>query len=137
VALSEELELCAAYLDIESARLGARLRHALDVPAALGACRVPALALLTLVQNAVRHAIAEREEGGALAIEARREAARLVLAVSDDGPAFSLEQSEPGHGLDNLRARLAAFYGAEGALAVVPAEAGKWVVFLIPEGPGA
>ena len=114
MALSEELELCAAYLDIESARLGARLRHTLDVPAELGAWRVPALALLTFVQNAVRHVIAEREEGGALSIEARREGAGLVLAVWDDGPAFSLAQSEPGHGLDNLRPRLAAFYGAEG-----------------------
>jgi len=98
---------------------------------------VPALALLTLVQNAVRHVIAEREEGGALAIEARREAAGLVLAVWDDGPAFSLAQSDPGHGLDNLRARLAAFYGGEGELEVVPAEAGKRVVVRIPEGMGA
>ena len=137
VALSEELELCAAYLEIESARLGARLRHTLDVPAELGACRVPALALLTLVQNAVRHAIAEREEGGALAIEARREGAGLVLAVWDDGPAFSLAQSEVGHGLDNLRARLAAFYGAEGALEVVAAEGGKRVVVRIPAGPAS
>jgi len=48
------------------------------------------------VQNAVRHVIAEREEGGALSIEARREGAGLVLAVWDDGPAFSLAQSEPG-----------------------------------------
>ena len=88
------------------------------------------------MQNAVRHVIAEREEGGALSIEVRREAACLVLAVWDDGPAFALEDSEPGHGLDNLRARLAAFYGAEGALEVVPAEAGKRVVVRIPEGPG-
>jgi len=86
------------------------------------------------VQNAVRHAIAEREEGGALAIEAWREAAGLALAVWDDGPAFSLAQSEAGHGLDNLRARLAAFYGTEGALA---GEAGKRVVVRIPEGSGA
>ncbi|MET0517251.1 MAG: histidine kinase, partial [Burkholderiaceae bacterium] len=67
-SLGDELMLVRAYLELMHLRMPDRLGYAIDVPAALQATRFPPMALLTLVENAVRHGIDPSEEGGRIEI---------------------------------------------------------------------
>jgi signal transduction histidine kinase len=104
VPLAEELDLVQRYLDIEQVRLGDRLTLRVDIDPDAWHARVPSLLLQPLVENAVRHAIAPREQGGAIAISARRNNGRLCVVVEDDGPGMTAESE--GIGLANTRERL-------------------------------
>jgi hypothetical protein len=105
VRLDAELAFTEDYLGLERARLGDRLRVRLEVPEEMAACLVPVLGLQVLVENAVKHAIAPRAEGGELVIRATRDGNWLTVAVEDPGSGTS---SKPGLGsaLENLRSRL-------------------------------
>ncbi len=113
-ALKEEVEFLQAYLEIEQARYGDRLRVAFDVdPDALDV-PVPYLVLQPLVENAVKHGIAPRRRGGRLEVRARLEGGSLCLEVIDDGP--GMPEGRPangrqGIGLANTRARLEHLFG--------------------------
>jgi signal transduction histidine kinase len=110
VALREEMRIVTDYLEIERARFGERLMYELDVPADLEAHEVPAFAIQTLVENSVKYAVSPRVQGARIVVKVRA-GDRLVIEVRDDGPGFSGSPWLAGHGLDNLRARLAALYG--------------------------
>jgi sensor histidine kinase YesM len=118
VPLAQEVRTVADYLEIEKARLGERLCYTLDVPEELGPAELPPLSLQTLVENAVKHAVAPRREGGRIRIGARRDDACLVVEVADDGPGFGPADIPAGHGLDNLQERLVALFGERGRLEV-------------------
>jgi len=132
VALRTEVEIVRAYLGIEEARLGDRLRHAIEVPPELEPCAVPPLALHTLVQNSVKHVAAARREPTEIRVRVEARDGRLWLGVWDDGAPFSLAAAAPGHGLDGLRARLAVLYGEDGRLDVEGADGGKVVSLTLP-----
>ncbi len=110
--LGEELEFLRAYLDIERVRFGDRLTVIEHIEPGLDAVHVPSLLLQPVVENAVRHAVAPRPEGGRITIEARREGERLVLTVADDGPGFDpaapTAPNGEGFGLHSVRERLRA-----------------------------
>lgn len=127
VPLEQELKIVRDYLEIETTRFGARLRYAIDVPEALRARKVPPLALATLVENAVKHVVARRPEGAAIAIAAAEEDGRVTLEVMDDGPGFSLENIAQDHGLGNLAGRLELLFGERAELDVMRRD-GKTVV---------
>lgn len=97
-SLRDELNLVERYLSIERLRLGDRLRVQVDVtPDALEA-RVPSLVLQPIVENAVRHAVASRIDGGTISIVGRRDGPHLVVEVADDGAAavsFTHSSSRP------------------------------------------
>ena len=101
--LGEELEFLRSYLAIEQTRLGDRLKVEVDVPAELLSVPVPSLLLQPLVENAVRHAIAPRAEGGHIRLVARAEDECLRIDVADDGPGLSAGSDHPGEGF-GLRA---------------------------------
>jgi sensor histidine kinase YesM len=125
VALGEELRVVIDYLEIERVRFGDRLRYDIDVPDELRGAQVPAFAVQTLVENSVKYAVSAQRHGARIAVRGRRDAGRLRLEVTDDGPGFSGEIWQPGHGLDALRARLGALYGpAARLIAPVPRAAG-------------
>jgi len=111
VPLAHELKIVADYLEIERTRFGERLSYVLDVPADAAACEVPPLAVQTLVENSVKHAIAPRPQGGRIRVEADVAGAQLLVRVWDDGPGFTTAAIRPGHGLDNVQGRLAARNG--------------------------
>ncbi|MBN2172231.1 MAG: histidine kinase [Candidatus Krumholzibacteriota bacterium] len=92
VTLATELEAVDRYLRVERARLGDRLRVERELAPGVEAELLPGLVLQPLVENAVRHAVAPRAEGGRVRIEARVEGDRLLLAVADDGPGLPAEQ---------------------------------------------
>ncbi len=120
IPLGEELQIVTDYLEIERVRFGDRLGYQLDVPDELRAIAIPAFAVQTLVENSVKYAVSPRKHGAKIQVRAHRHNDRLTLEISDDGPGFSGPVWLAGHGLDGLRARLDALYGA-GAELVAPA----------------
>ena len=116
VPLSAELDLVRGYLDIEQVRLGDRLSVEVLVDARAMNGRVPSLLLLPLVENAVRHAIAPREQGGRIVVTATHTSGRLRISVDDDGPGLVTHPNGTGIGLANTRERLMHRYGADQTL---------------------
>ena len=114
--LCQELHVVEDYLEIERTRFGDRLHFSMDVPADLSDLEVPPLALQTLVENSIKHAVSPSRHGGEILVTARLEAGSLVMEVSDDGPGFERASIEQGHGLENLQERLTALFGGEGRL---------------------
>jgi signal transduction histidine kinase len=112
--LGDEERLVRAYLDLMQMRMPDRLAFTVDVDPALRPMRFPPMALLTLVENAIRHGIDPSTESGNVAVGARRIDEKTVhLWVADTGVGMT-EHAGQGTGLTNLDARLKAFFG-EGA----------------------
>jgi signal transduction histidine kinase len=111
--LASELELLRAYLELMHLRMPDRLQYGIALPAEMGSLRFPSMALLTLVENAVRHGIDPSEDGGRVDVGGARDPAsgELRLWVVDTGVGMA-ETAAQGTGLANLRARLQAFYGS-------------------------
>lgn len=110
VTLQEEMNFLTLYLDIERTRLRDRLDVCLDVDEGARVALVPHLILQPLVENAIRHAIAPRVEGGRVTILAKRQGDRLQLVVRDDGPGLQSDPNTTGLGLQNTRQRLQHLY---------------------------
>lgn len=124
--LGAELSLVRSYLEVMQLRMPDRLQTATSVPEALQAQRFPPMALLTLVENAVRHGIDPSEEGGRIEIGARADGPRVHVWVADTGR--GLDPAAPlGTGLANLRQRLEAFYGPGTQLHLGEGEGGRGV----------
>jgi LytS/YehU family sensor histidine kinase len=131
VLLSEEWRFTHDYLAFERLRLGNRLRVEEDADAAALAAIVPPLIFQPLVENAVRHGIAGRPDGGRIAISARAIDHRLRLRVSDDGPG-PVHASSGGIGLTSIRRRLAARYGDRAQMVIETASSGFTVTMTLP-----
>ena len=111
VDFEQELEFLKCYLDIEHIRFQDRLTVKMDIdPHALKAM-VPNLILQPIVENAVRHGVARHTDPGQITIRARRQGARLIMNVEDNGPGLKVNSNGSGIGLSNTRARLEQFYG--------------------------
>jgi signal transduction histidine kinase len=132
VRLNDEIGFVNAYLDIEQARFGERLRVRIDVEEAAGEIRIPAMIVQTLAENAVKHGVAAVRGPGSIVISARLRDAKLRIAVEDSGPGFPSgirpdclpEPSRGGYGLRNVRERLRTHYGSAARLAFGRSPAG-------------
>jgi sensor histidine kinase YesM len=135
VSLQKELEFLRCYLDIERVRFQDRLTTSLDVePRALDT-PVPNLILQPIVENALRHGVAQRSAPGRVEISAKRENGSLRIQVRDNGPGLSAitkanGKIREGLGLSNTRARLAQLYGAAHRFELSNAPDGGLVVTL-------
>ena len=118
VPLSQELKIVRDYLDIERTRFGQRLRYTVESPAVLDGVKAPPLALQTLVENSIKHVVAQRAEGATIRVTASTSDDSVRIDVIDDGPGFSLESITPEHGLGNLLSRLELLFGDRGQLSV-------------------
>lgn len=117
VALAKELEVARRYLGLERLRLADRLDVVWEVDAEAESLLLPAFALQTLVENAVKHGIEPSEEGGSVRIAIAEREGFLIAQVVDDGMgADPLGVSQEGHGLELLGRRLSARYGDAGTL---------------------
>ncbi|MBC8025265.1 MAG: histidine kinase [Steroidobacteraceae bacterium] len=115
VSLERELEMVEDYLALESMRLAERLRVEREIEPAARTSRVPAMLLQTLVENAIKHGIAELKEGGTLRIEARV-TDQLRLTVTNPRPLSGSNTHGEGLGIKNSTERLRLLFGARASL---------------------
>jgi two-component system, LytTR family, sensor kinase len=134
VFLAEELEYVQRYVDIQKVRFGERLTYRVDVAEALTNAQVPSLLLQPLVENAIKHGLAERVAGGEIRVAAVQNGAVLSLSVYNDRPALAAdwETDGAGVGLANLRTRLGIMRGDAADLAVRNLDGGVEVVVTLP-----
>lgn len=124
VSLKEEMNYVDAYLDLEKARFQDRLRieKRFEIPESVWNLKIPFLIIQPLVENAVKHGISRKEQGGTVSIEASEQDAHLVVRVKDDGTGTQPSRvqkilSEPqrsgeeGIGLRNINQRLIHLFG--------------------------
>ncbi len=115
IPLREELEFIDSYLDIESVRFGSgKLVVQKEVEPAALETFVPSMIVQPLVENAVKHGISKRLEGGRIIIRARSDDGRTIIEIEDNGTGLPQEsQEEPGLGigLTNVNERLQVIYG--------------------------
>jgi len=113
VALEQEVRYLQQYLEIEKARFAERLLVTLDIPTGLLPAQVPILILQPLVENAIKHGISKRTQGGAIQVSASCAGGMLSLRVGNDGPPLSTawQSQGTGIGISNLRTRLEIMYG--------------------------
>ncbi|MFC1492541.1 sensor histidine kinase [candidate division KSB1 bacterium] len=114
VTLDEELKMLRIYLDIEERRFRDRLKININVDPNLLGVIVPNLLLQPLVENAIRHGISTKAEGGKIEINAKKIDERLLLEIIDDGSGLKDSQTtiiNEGFGLKNTRERLKQLYG--------------------------
>ena len=133
VTLDEEWSFVSRYLAVERIRFGDRLVVREEMPPALLDERVPAFALQTLVENAVRHGAAPRVAPTEIVVAAAGGASGLVLSVRNTGgggPARAAENGA-GTGLARLRERLAVLYGSAARLECGPAADGGYEAVLV------
>jgi two-component system LytT family sensor kinase len=136
--LGDEIDLVSAYLEIERARFEERLRIDIDVPDELRGIRVPALMIQPLVENAIKHGIANSRSGGRVAIESRSDGHKLAITVRNSGArATDAEISrgrKTGVGLANLDARLRHQYGDAATLTLVASAGETCAEIILPLG---
>lgn len=147
VPLSTELEHCKAYIAIEMARFEDRVKVNYDIDKETLNCELPPLILQPLVENALKHGILPREEGGEITIGANRENGSVKVFVKDNGIGMTKDQIESlfsgkmksysqngsGIALRNVNARLTTIYGANHSLSVESElNKGTTVSFTIP-----
>ena len=110
VGLSDELRVVDEYLDIERVRLEDRLTVTRQVAHGALRARVPPMLIQTLVNNAIKHGIAELPEGGVVRIEAGVVNGRVEILIANTGH-LRPPARERGRGLENTRERLRLLYG--------------------------
>jgi hypothetical protein len=142
VTLDDELRFVRDYLELESLRLGARLRVDWELDDAARRCSLPALSLQPLVENSIKHAFNPHSRPGRLLIRAGIDARSgdLTLTVGDDGPGADPDavRASRGLGIRTVDRRLRLEYGPRGGLAIdTRPGAGFTVTMSIPTAGGA
>jgi len=111
VPLRRELELLESYLDIMRARFRGRLAFEMNVDRDTLDALVPRFVLQPLAENAIKHGVEPREEGGRVTVSARRRGETLELEVRDNGDGLAAGPRREGTGVRNTRERLHYLYG--------------------------
>jgi sensor histidine kinase YesM len=130
--LGAEGELIGAYLDVLQVRMGTRLRYRIDAAPDLEAFALPPMLLQPVVENAIRHGLEPKVEGGEVVFRARRDGAYVAIEIADTGVGFA-PTTRGGVGLTNLRDRLKLLYGERATLQIAEnSPAGAVVTLRIP-----
>lgn len=136
IPLEEELRIVEAYLQIETLRLGGKLRKEIHVDPDALRIPIPILSIQPLVENAVKHGIAPHAAGGLVRLEARLAGGGLDILVEDTGGGFGAGGRDPkegaGVGLENVARRLKLSYGPDAELRIGSGPNGTAVSFTVP-----
>ncbi len=114
--LAQELDLVRAYLELMQMRIPDRLQFALHIEPAANSLTCPPMTLLTLVENAVRHGIDPREEGGRIDVDVWLRDSRCHVRVTDTGAGLQSKNGGLGTGLSTLRERMQLAFGGDAHL---------------------
>ncbi|MBL0087609.1 MAG: histidine kinase [Ideonella sp.] len=127
--LGRELSVIRPYLEILKVRMEERLSTEIDVPEGLLSAEFPQMMVQTLVENAIKHGLEPKPEGGSLKVKAEIVHGKLVVSVADTGLGFGRAATAgTGVGLANIRERLQLLYGAKASLSVTENPGGGTVV---------
>jgi len=130
--LGQQVDHCIAFLDIMAIRMEGRLQSDVRVPEGLKSAIFPSMMLPTLVENAIKHGLEPKAEGGRIEIGAEIADGQLAVHVTDNGMGF-MPKSDAGVGLANIRERLKALYADRAELVIdVPADGGTRATIRIP-----
>ena len=113
--LGQEMEMIQAYLNIYKVRMGDRLHYKIDLPEKLRANSFPPMLIQPLVENAIKHGLEPKIDGGDIRISGEEKNGILRIEVVDSGGGFK-EGKNFGMGLSNIRERLQSLYGNSGRL---------------------
>lgn len=117
--LADEFALLSSYLEILAIRMGARLRFRLELPGPLAGAPLPPMLLQPLVENAVKHGLEPKIDGGEVAVDASAQDGALVLRVTDSGLGLGAARTAGnGTGTAQVRERLRALFGAAATLEI-------------------
>ena len=131
-SLGQQVDLCSAFLEIMAVRMEGRLQPIVSVPEGLKSAVFPSMMLQTLVENAVKHGLEPKVEGGRLEIGAEIVNGELAVHVLDTGIGF-MPKGEGGVGLANVRERLKALYKDRAELIIsVPPAGGTCATIKVP-----
>ncbi|MBC7727700.1 MAG: histidine kinase, partial [Microbacteriaceae bacterium] len=139
--LGRELAVIRPYLEILKVRMEERLATVIDVPDGLLSAEFPQMMLQTLVENAIKHGLEPKPEGGRLTVKAEIVHGKLALTVTDSGLGFGRAASSgktagTGVGLANIRERLQLLYGNKATLTITENPGGGTrVVLAVPYKP--
>ena len=128
-SVNEEINFAKSYLGIEEARFGDRLRVEFDIEQSVLQEKIPALLLQPLIENALKHGLGPRRQGGTLSIGAKRSALGFTLTVADDGVGLLGSQPDSGRngthvGLRNVQKRLRTAYADRASFSLGPRDGG-------------
>jgi LytS/YehU family sensor histidine kinase len=130
--LGQQVDLCRAFLDIMGMRMEGRMQAVISVPEGLKSAVFPSMMLQTLVENAIKHGLEPKAEGGRIEIGAEVADGQLAVHVLDTGAGFA-PTSDDGVGLANIRARLSALYKERAELIIsVPPAGGTCATIKLP-----
>jgi two-component system, LytTR family, sensor kinase len=135
VRLADELAAIEAYLTLQKTRFGDKLKVVWQIDDNLKTQQIPALLLQPLIENAVKYAVATRQQGATITIQGSHQQDQLMLEVTDDGPGSTLVPDlscSSGVGLANIRNRLKQHFGDHASLAVLALPTGFQVNICLP-----
>lgn len=115
ITLDQEIDMIKAYLNIQKIRMGERLHFKIELSDAVRKYPFPPMLLQPLVENAVKHGLEPKMEGGAIMIKVGEEDEVIRIEISDDGQGFS-SFNKTGVGIGNVRERIRLLYGEKGRL---------------------
>jgi sensor histidine kinase YesM len=115
ITLDQEIDMIKAYLNIQKIRMGERLHFNIELPDAVRKLPFPPMLLQPLVENAVKHGLEPKMEGGEITIKAVEKNDLIRIEVMDTGLGFSSFQ-KVGVGIGNVRERIKLLYGEKGRL---------------------
>ena len=132
--VKQEVDLLRNYLELLKIRMGDRLQFECDIEPDLQSASLPPMLLQPIVENAIKHGLEPKVEGGRVRVSAHRSGATMVLTVTDNGLGFSehADSSGAGVGLANLRERLAVLYDGQATLTVADAKPGTVITISTP-----
>jgi predicted nucleic acid-binding Zn-ribbon protein len=117
--LGRELAVIRPYLEILKVRMEERLQTEIDVPEGLLSAEFPQMMIQSLVENAIKHGLEPKAEGGSLKVKAEIVHGKLAVTVADTGLGFGRAATAgTGVGLANIRERLSLLYGAKAGVTV-------------------
>ena len=118
ITLDEELALIRGYLAIEKVRFGGRLQMEEEVAKSVSETPIPPLLLQPLVENAIRHGIANLPEGGVIRLSASEKASAVSIVIENSFDPDTPASLKTGLGLDNIRQRLETRYGNAASISI-------------------